>query len=271
MTNGDANGSSWNTQADLAGKVFVVTGASQGIGAAIAERLAQRGAAGLVIAGRDSRRLAEMRAKLFAQGAETLAIAGDLAEAETCHELIRSADAAFKRIDGLVNAAGSTERGALEDTTAELWDRIFATNARAPFLLIQGAVAVMRRERIQGSIVNIITMSSHGGQPKLVPYSASKGALAVLTKNLAHGLLSERIRVNGINIGWSDTPNEDAVQRAEGQPEDWLEKAEASVPFGRLIKPDDVARMTLFLLSDDSGLTTGTVIDHDQMVIGAYD
>jgi NAD(P)-dependent dehydrogenase (short-subunit alcohol dehydrogenase family) len=129
----------------------------------------------------------------------------------------------------------------------------------------------MKERKIEGSIVNIITMSSHGGQPFITPYSASKGALAVLTKNVAHALRHERIRVNGINMGWADTPNEHLVQMAEGKPADWLEKAEAEQPFGRLIKPDDIARLCLYLLGPQSGLMTGSLIDYDQMVMGAYD
>ena len=122
-----------------------------------------------------------------------------------------------------------------------------------------------------GGIVNIITMSSHGGQPKLTAYAASKGALATLTRNLGHALRRDRIRVNGLNIGWTDTPNEHKVQLAEGQPENWLTAAEAAQPYGRLIKPADVAEATLFLLGPGSGVMTGSVIDYDQMVIGAYD
>src|SRR3546814_16840783 len=87
-------------------------------------------------------------------------------------------------------------------------------------------------DRQAGSIVNIITMSSHGGQPKLTAYSASKGALATLTRNLGHALRAERIRVNGLNIGWTETPNEHRVQLAEGQPADWLARAAAQQPFG---------------------------------------
>jgi NAD(P)-dependent dehydrogenase (short-subunit alcohol dehydrogenase family) len=261
----------WNCQADLAGGVFAVTGATQGIGAAIARRLAERGAAGIVISGRDAGRGEAVAADLAAIGAEPVVVTGDLAEIDTCRRILAAADRSFGRLDGLVNAAGATDRGTLDDTTPELWDRIFAVNTRAPFFLIQEAVRIMRREGIAGRIVNIITMSSHGGQSKLVPYSASKGALAVLTRNLAHGLRGDRIRVNAINIGWTDTPNEHQVQLAEGQSVDWLTHAEAAQPFGRLIKPDDVARLALFLLSADSGVMTGAVIDHDQMVIGAYD
>jgi NAD(P)-dependent dehydrogenase (short-subunit alcohol dehydrogenase family) len=92
-----------------------------------------------------------------------------------------------------------------------------------------------------------------------------------LTRNLGHALRHQRIRVNGLNIGWTDTPNEHQVQRTEGQPDDWLVRAEAKQPFGRLIKPADVAEAALFLLGPASGVMTGAVIDYDQMVIGAYE
>ena len=127
-----------------------------------------------------------------------------------------------------MGSTGARGRDRPETTTAELWDRMFAVNVRAPFLLIQDAVKAMKKAGIAGAIVNVITMSSHGGQPFLAAYSASKGALAVLTKNAAHALRADRIRVNGINMGWADTPNEDRVQRAEGKPADWLARAACS-------------------------------------------
>jgi len=164
-----------------------------------------------------------------------------------------------------------TDRGRIDDTTVELWDRIFAVNVRAPFLLMQAAVAAMRREGRGGAIVNVITMSSHGGQPFVMAYSASKGALATLTKNVAHAVRFDRIRVNGINMGWADTPGEHRIKSLEGQPADWLAQGEAAQPFGRLIKPEDVANLARFLLGPESGVMTGSVIDHDQNVMGAYD
>ena len=129
----------------------------------------------------------------------------------------------------------------------------------------------MRAMSIEGAIVNIITMSSHGGQPNLTAYCASKGALATLTKNVAHAVRADRIRVNGLNLGWADTPNEHRVQKAEGADEDWLARAEANQPFGRLVKVEDVARACLFLLGPESGIMTGALIDYDQNVMGTYD
>ncbi len=255
----------------FAGRVFVVTGGTQGLGTAIAEALAAAGAAGIVICGRNRDHGAGVKARLEAAGAEAEFGAADLARADDCLAVMAACERRFDRVDGLVNAAGLTERGGIDDADVALWDRMFAVNARAPFLLMQAAIRLMRRQRVAGSIVNIITMSSHGGQPKLTVYAASKGALATLTRNVAHAVRQDRIRVNGLNLGWTDTPNEHRVQLAEGQPEDWLVGAEAAQPFGRLIKPDDVARASLFLLGPDSGLMTGSVIDYDQMVIGAYD
>lgn len=257
---------------DLGGGIVIVTGGTQGIGEAIAREAAACGAGGIVLCGRNAGRGAAVAADLERQGCAAIFVAADLERPEDCRAVVAACDRRFGRVDGLVNAAGLTDRGGIDDTTVELWDRMFAVNARAPFLLTQASVAIMRRERIPGAIVNIITMSSHGGQPYLTPYAASKGALAVLTRNLGHALRHDRIRVNGINIGWTDTPNEHKVQReAMAAGDDWLARAEAAQPFGRLIKPEDVARFATFLLSADSGIMTGSVIDHDQNVPGAYD
>jgi NAD(P)-dependent dehydrogenase (short-subunit alcohol dehydrogenase family) len=259
------------TDNELAGGVFLVTGGTQGIGAAVALALAQAGARGVVICGRNREGGARVKADIEAAGAAAEYVHADLAKVEDCRAVTVACDERFGRLDGLVNAAGLTDRGTLDDTDVELWDRMFAVTARAPFILMQDAVAIMRREAIAGRIVNIITMSSHGGQPFLTAYCASKGALATLTKNVAHALRSDRIRVNGINIGWADTPGEHKVQLAGGAPADWLTKAEAAQPFGRLIKPEDVAKICHFLLSADSGVMTGALIDCDQNVMGGYD
>jgi NAD(P)-dependent dehydrogenase (short-subunit alcohol dehydrogenase family) len=137
---------------------------------------------------------------------------------------------------------------------------------------MQDAAKMMRRERIEGAIVNILSMSAHGGQPFLTAYSASKGALATLTKNAAFSLMPWRIRVNALNIGWMKTPGEDRIMRlCHGAEDDWLEKAEAEQPFGRLIDPAEVARACAFLVSSESGLMTGAIIDFDQSVAGCYE
>lgn len=260
-----------NRGASLAGKVAVVTGGTQGLGETIAREFAARGLAGLVITGRNAERGAGVAADLSAKGCRTIFVKADLASVEETAAVVPAADAAFGRVDILVNAAGDTDRGTLLDTSPALYDRIMAVNCRAPFFLIQAAAKVMVREAIEGSIVNIQSMSAHGGQPFISAYCISKGALATLTKNAAFSLMPHRIRVNGLNIGWMSTPGEDAVMRRHhGAQDGWLDKAAAEQPFGRLLDPAEVARTVAFLASAESGLMTGSNIDFDQQVLGAY-
>jgi NAD(P)-dependent dehydrogenase (short-subunit alcohol dehydrogenase family) len=149
---------------------------------------------------------------------------------------------------------------------------MFALNVKSQFFLIQRAVEVMRRHRVEGAIANIGTMTAHGGPPKLIAYSASKGALMTMTRALANALRHDRIRINTLNIGWTNTPREHLVQTGmDGQPENWLELASRKQPFGRLIEADEVARAIAFLCSAESGLMTGAVIDFDQNIVSAWD
>jgi len=255
--------------AQLEGKVAVVTGGTQGLGEATARLFARRGAAGLVVCGRAADRGRRVADEISAFGCPTAFVQAELADPGDCARVIEAADREFGRVDSLVNCAACTERGTVADTTVELWDRMFAVNVRAPFLLLQHAVEIMRREGIAGTVVNVITVSSHGGAPYLVAYASSKGALATLTRNTANALLPDRIRVNGLNIGWMSTPGEDLTQkRFHDAPDDWLERAARNQPFGRLLEPEEVARAIAFLASAESGLMTGSVVDFDQTVIG---
>lgn len=247
------------------GRVYVVTGSTQGIGERIARDLVAEGAR-VVITGRNRERGAAVAGDL---GDAAIFAPAALEREADCRALIAAADH-FGRIDGLVNSAGLTDRGNLDTTSVELWDRLFAVNVRAPFILSQELVRRLVRDGRRGSVVNVITMSSHGGQPFLMAYSSSKGALATLTKNLANAHRRERIRFNGINLGWTDTPGEHQIQAATGARPGWLEKAENEQPFGRLIKPEDVSTLALYLLSDASEMMTGSLIDFDQNVMGTY-
>jgi NAD(P)-dependent dehydrogenase (short-subunit alcohol dehydrogenase family) len=242
-------------------KVVIVTGATQGLGAAIARRCKALGAR-LVLTGRDAARGEAVREEL-----DAVFVPAELQDVEACRSVVAGAESAYGRLDGLVNAAGLSTRGTLDDTSVELWDRLFAINARAPFVLTQAAAPLMRRAG-GGSVVNIITMSSHGGQPELLAYSSSKAALAGFTRNAGNALARDRIRVNGLNIGWTATDGEHVVQTGEGADEDWLAEADASRPLGRLLRPEDIAPMVTHLLSDAAEMITGSVIDWDQTVVG---
>jgi NAD(P)-dependent dehydrogenase (short-subunit alcohol dehydrogenase family) len=191
---------------------------------------------------------------------------------EQCRGFIDAAEQRFGRLDVLINCAAATDRGRIENTTEEIWDTLFTLTVKSQFFLIQRAVEVMRRHGIEGAIANIGTIVAHGGPPFLIPYSASKGALMTMTRAVANALKDDRIRINTLNIGWTNTPREHLVQtQVHGRPENWLELASAAQPFGRLIEPGEVARALAFLCSDESGLMTGAVIDFDQTIIGTMD
>lgn len=254
------------------GKVALITGSTQGVGEAVAVRLADEGAAGIVVCGRNEARGRSVVARLMDLGTEAFFMPVELSDADRCRALVAAADERFGRIDILINSAALTLRGSIDDTSVELWDTIMDVNLRAPFLLMQGTIAIMRREGRGGSIVNVGSVASHGGAPILMPYSTSKAALAAMTKNVAYAVAWDAIRVNCINAGWMDTPGEDVIQRrfhTDGQ--DWLEEAEAGMPFGQLIKPDEVAAAIAFLASDESGVMTGSVVEYDQSIVGAGD
>ncbi len=257
----------------LEGKIAVITGGTQGLGAAIATLFAERGAAGLVICGR-SRDKGEARARAISEqtGARVVFQQADLGNVADVRAVIARADAEFGRVDALVNAAALSDRGTILDTSPELFDTIFAANVRGPFFLIQDALKLMRRENTEGTIVNICSMSSEAGQPFIAAYCSSKGALATLTRNTAYAVLRNRIRVNALNIGWMASDGEDRIQREyHGADGDWLSAAAAAQPFGRLIDPNEVARAVAFLSSEESGLMTGSVVNYDQSIWGAYD
>jgi NAD(P)-dependent dehydrogenase (short-subunit alcohol dehydrogenase family) len=256
----------------MTGKVAVITGSTQGLGEAVAHLFADRGAAGVVISGRNRERGARVAAAIEAKGARAVFVQGSLERIDDCRRLIAEAEKTFGRIDALVNSAAVTDRGTIWDTSPELFDLIFAVNVRAPFFLMQEAAKVMRRQNLAGTMVNIISMSGHGGQSFITAYCASKGALITLTRNVAFSLMRHRIRVNGLTIGWMDTPAEDRIMKTyHGARDDWLAKAEAERPWGRLLKPDEVARAVAYLSSEESGLMSGSIIDFDQQVRGCHE
>lgn len=257
-------------QVRLDGKVVLVTGSTQGVGQATAKLAAESGAAGIMITGRNAGRGQAVVAEIAALGTPAAFVTGDLADPAAPPAIVAACIERFGRVDALVNAAALTDRASLLDGTVEFWNRMFSANARAPFFLMKHCVEDMRRRNSPGAIVNVLSVNIHCGLPSLAIYSASKGALAVLTRNIANAHKEDRIRVNGIVLGWTDTPGEREMQAEKlGLGEGWLEKAKKSQPFGRLLTPEDVAGLAVFLLSDAAGPMTGALIDQEQRVAGA--
>jgi NAD(P)-dependent dehydrogenase (short-subunit alcohol dehydrogenase family) len=252
-------------------RVVLVSGGTQGLGAAIARAAAREGAA-VVVSGRRPEPGEKLVAELRDAGAQAHFVVADVADVASAQASVAATVERFGRIDSLVSAAGLTSRGTLLDTTPELFDQHMAVNLRGPFFLMQAAVQDMVRRGAPGTIVNIITMSEHGGQPYLAPYVASKAGLAGLTRNAAHAHRFDRIRINGIDIGWTDTDSEDQTQRRfHGATDGWRERAAKELPMGKLGQVDEIADFVVFLLSERSGVVTGSVIDWDQNVPGAHD
>ena len=258
----------------LNNKVAVITGGSQGLGAATARLFAVRGAKGLVLCGRQTDKGLAVADEIQQQhpSCEVHFVTADLAEIDSPKHIIGAAQEHFGQLDILINVAGLSARGTILDTSPELYDRIMNINVRAPFFLIQEAAKLMRSKGNSGTIVSIGSVSAYAGMPMLTAYCTSKGGLNTLTRNAAHALMRDRIRVNCLNIGWMSSDGEDVVQRKyHGAEDGWQETVGAGMPFGRLVDPEEVARALAFLASDESGLMTGSVVNFDQSVWAASD
>jgi len=247
----------------------IITGGGQGLGLAVAHQLVGEGCRKVALLGRSQEKGKVAVAELEAAGAEAIFIAADMADPNACLAAVETAVKRFGSINALVNSGASTARGSLVETTVERYNELFDTNARGPFFLMQGVVKHLLETGKPGSIVNVLSVNIHCGQDFLTAYSGSKGAMATMTKNVAAAYARNRIRCNAVSPGWMDTPGEHAIQKqVHNAPDDWLEKAEASKPFGKLAKPDELAVLVAYLVSPQSGVMTGSVIDYDQNVIG---
>jgi NAD(P)-dependent dehydrogenase (short-subunit alcohol dehydrogenase family) len=252
----------------LQDRVAVVTGSGAGMGEGIARLFAEEGGR-LVISGRDEKKGQAVAESILKSGGQAMFQRADVTIEADCRALIDTAVKNYSRIDVLVNNVGLSTRGNIEDTTVELWDRLFATNVRGAFICMQQAVRHMKAQG-RGTIINIGSVNAYIGEPKLMAYSASKGALMTLTKNTASYLNRYKIRVNQLNVGWTDTPGEHRVKtQEEGRGDNWLQEAVRTRPFGRLLVPQDIALAALYFASDESECITGSVLDMEQYPVGA--
>ena len=247
----------------------IVTGGGQGIGFAIANQLVTEGCKSIALIGRDKAKGAAVVAKLETQGAKAIFISADVSDEKAALAAVEQASKVFGTINALVNAAATSARASLIETTKENFDFIFHTNVLGPMMLMKGVVSGLLAAKQPGSIVNVLSMSGHGGQPFLTPYSASKAALAGVTKNAAYAYRNERIRVNAVLPGWMDTEGEDAVQKKwHNAPDNWLEIAEKNQPMGQLVKPEQLAYLVAYMISPNAGVMTGALVDYDQNIVG---
>ncbi len=255
----------------LSGKVAIVTGAASGIGRGCAIAFAREGAR-VVLADIDVRGGEETAAMIAANGDEAVFVHTDVTREADVKQLVEVAIARWGRIDVLLNNAGIVLVKALEEMTEAEWDRVMAVNLKAAFLAIKHVVPHMRRSG-GGAILNTGSIASFTGQRLTPVYSASKGAIALLTKSLALDYGRDNIRVNCICPGITDTPmlREHMGHGDEGEAR--IRARLARVPTGRILTPEDIARAAVYLVSDESDGITGIlhVVDGGLVAASEYD
>lgn len=251
--------------------VAFVSGGTSGVGAAVV-RAALGAGARVAFTGRRADVGERLERDLRGHGHDATFVRSDVADPVQAVAGVEQAVATYGRVDAVCNAAGLTTRGSLLDTTPELFDDHIAVNLRGPFFVMQTAVKDMLRRSAPGTVVNIGSISGRGGQSYLAPYVAAKAGLSGLTKNAAHAHRWDRIRINAVDIGWTETEGEAATQkRFHDADDDWAVEAAKASPMGKLGRPDEIAAFVVFLLSADSGVVTGSVVEWDQQVIGGQD
>lgn len=241
----------------LTGKVALITGASRGIGRAIAEAMAAQGAAVVVNYRRQAEAAAEVVAGIEAQGGRGLAVAADVSQYEAAQALVKTALEAFGQIDILVNNAGITRDTLLPMMNEEQWDEVIAANLKSAFNCCKAVVRPMIRRKQGGRIINISSVSGLRGQAGQTNYAASKAGLYGLTQSLARELGPRQITVNAIAPGYIPT------DLTADLPADLVNKMMAWIPLGRLGEAREVAQVAVFLASDWAAYITGEIIRVD--------
>lgn len=238
------------------GKVAIVTGAAGGIGAAVATALAAEDCA-VALADRDAGGVDEAAVKLEATGAQVLAVAGDIASAADVSRLVVSTVEHFGGVDLLVNNAGVVIYGEAPEFGEADWDTVLGTNLKGQFLMAKHAIPEMRK-RGGGAMVNICSVQALASQRRVPAYAASKGGVLALTRALALDHAGDGIRVNSVLPGSVRTPMLLRAAREVGDsPEEAIAKWGRVHPQGRVVEPEEVASVVLFLLSDEASAVTG--------------
>lgn len=245
----------------LEDKVIIVTGSCTGIGKAIAQRCVAEGAR-VLIHGLEAD-LGEQVVLSLGLGKAALHIEDITAEG-AAERLVQKAIADFGRLDAVVNNAAMVVASNLQSTDLNFFRRMLEVNTLAPFSLIKAALPHLTETR--GAVLNIGSVNAWSGEPNLLPYSVSKGALMTLTRNLGDTLMRENlVRVNQINPGWVLTENEAARKKEHGLAEDWYaDLPKVYAPAGRILWPEEIAAAAVYWLADESGPISGQVVDLEQ-------
>ena len=243
------------TMGKLAGKTAVVTGASKGIGAGIALAFAEEGANVVVNYARGKDDAEKIAAHINKAGGKAIAVQADVSKKEDVNRLFQESTKAFGNVDILVNNAGVYEFAPLEDVTEASFHRMFDLNVLGTLLSTQAFVKGMKNGG--GSVINLSSVASLTPPPTASVYSATKGAVDVITRTLAQELGPRNIRVNSLAPGLVETEGTKAAGTSEGE---FKTYALSRTPLGRVGSPHDIAKVAVFLASDDSAWITGEVL-----------